>query len=284
MRRAALAPFLLLLSLVACAPKAAQISNPDSLEAGIDKQIGGVGTCVVLMDTQSGALLYQYNSDVVCGTPLPPCPTFNIPNALIALDSGAITPTTVVKWDGTPQPVTAWQTNADMTKAYKNSIDWWWQDLANTVGHDGYVQALNRYGYGNKAVTGPATQFWEGPHVGGGLAISTRQQAEFIRRLYAGKLPVKTDTAAFVENLMVNETRSGAAAAPGAYVMSGETGTCSSVADGSRSVGWWAGRLKTPKRDVVFAASLEAADGPPGEEVEQAMKDILADAGLWPQD
>jgi hypothetical protein len=35
---------------------------------------------------------------------------------------------------------------------------------------------------------------------------------------------------------------------------------------------------------MVFAASVEAADGPPGEEIEQTLKDIFADGGLWPQD
>jgi len=34
--------------------------------------------------------------------------------------------------------------------------------------------------------------------------------------------------------------------------------------------------------DVIFVASMEAANAPPGLEIERHMKDILADAGLWP--
>jgi beta-lactamase class D len=281
-RRGGLAALLLVLSLFACAPKPAPISNPDTLESGIDKQMGGVGTCVVLADAKTGAILYQYNSDAVCKTPLPPCSTFNIVTSLIGLDSGVIAPGTVFKWDGTPQPVKALQTDADIRTAYKNAIDWWFQRLATEIGHDRYAQALSAFDYGNKALAGPLPMFWDGPHVGGGLGISTRQQADFLSRLYAGKLPVKADTASIVESLMVNETRS-TPGAPGSYVMSGETGSCASAADGSTTVGWWVGRLKTPKRDLVFAASVNGATAPPGEEVEEAMKDILADAGLWPQ-
>jgi beta-lactamase class D len=282
-KRAVLAPLFLLLSLAACTPKPAPIKNVDAIEADIDKQMGGIGTCVILADTRTGAVLYQYNSDTACNAPLPPCATFNIPTSLIGLDAGVVTPATVVKWDGTPQPVKALETDADIAKAYKNSIDWWFQRLAGQIGHDRYAQALKAYDYGNKTIAGPLPLFWEGPHSGGGLDISTRQQAAFLARLYAGKLPVKSGALTAVETLMVNETRTGPGVAGGKYVMSGETGSCPSQADGSRNVGWWVGRLKTPKRDLVFAASVEGANAPPGAEVEATMKDILANAGFWPQ-
>jgi len=282
--RAALSSILLVLSLVACAPKSAPIKSQNTLESAIDKQMGGVGTCVILADTHSGDVLYQYNADKACNAPLPPCATFNIVTDLIGLDQGLVTPTTVAKWDGSPQPVRAWQTDADITKAYKNQIDWWFQRLAGAIGHDRYATALNQFDYGNKTLAGPLPLFWQGPHSGGGLSISTRQQVDFLRRLYTGKLPVRPETAAFVEKMMVDETRTGPNPNGGQFTVSGETGSCPSQADGSRGVGWWVGRLKTPTRDMVFAASVEAADGPPGEEIEQTLKDIFADGGLWPQD
>jgi beta-lactamase class D len=280
-KRPALAPVLLLvLLLAACAPKSAPVSNPGALESELDKQMGGVGTCVILADLHSGAILYQYNDDKACKAPLPPCATFNIVTSLIGLDQRLITPTTVARWDGSPQPVTAWQVNANLAKAYKTSIDWWFQRLAGGIGHDRYGQELGAFDYGNRTVAGPLPLFWQGPHAGGGLTISTRQQVDFLRKLYTGKLPVKPETATAVESVMVNETRTDA---KGQYVMSGETGSCPSQADGSSSVGWWVGRLKTPNRDMIFAASVEAADAPPGETIEQTIKDIFADDGLWPQ-
>jgi hypothetical protein len=33
---------------------------------------------------------------------------------------------------------------------------------------------------------------------------------------------------------------------------------------------------------VVFVASLESANAPPGLEIERDVKDIFADVGLWP--
>ena len=278
MKRALLSSFFLVLSLIACAPKSTPIKNPNTLETAIDKQMGGRGTCVILADTRTGNVLYQYNDDKACKAPLPPCATFNIVTDLIGLDQGLITPTSVAKWDGSPQPVKAWETNADATKAYKNQIDWWFQRLAGAIGHDRYESALKSFDYGNKTVAGPLPLFWQGPHTGGGLTVTTHQQVDFLRRLYTGKLPVKPETAAFVQTLMVNEARGG-----GRYTVSGETGSCPAEEDGSSNVGWWVGRLKTPNRDLVFAASVQAADAPPGAEIEQTLKDAFATAGLWPQ-
>ena len=283
MTRAVVPWLFLVLSLAACAPKSAPIKNPNTLESAIDKQMGGAGTCVILADTRTGEALYQYNADKACNAPLPPCATFNIVTDLVGLDQGLVTPRTVAKWDGSPQPVRAWQTDADATKAYKNQIDWWFQRLAGAIGHDRYAAALNGFDYGNKTVAGPLPLFWQGPHSGGGQTISTHQQVDFLRRLYTGKLPVKPGTAAFVQTLMVDESRNGQSPNGQQFTISGETGSCPSQEDGSRSVGWWVGRLKTPTRDLVFAASVEAAGGPPGEEIEQTLKDIFADAGLWPQ-
>jgi beta-lactamase class D len=275
-----LASLLLVLPLVACGPKPAPLAHTDALEAAVDKELGGVGTCVVMLDSKTGATLFQYNLDNVCNAPRPPCGTFNVAATLIGLDDGVITPSTVFKWDKSPQPVSAWQTDADIAKAYKNQVGWWFERLASQVGAQRLSQGLDRLGYGNRSTAGPATGFWNGPQAGGKLAISTRQQAQFMRRLYGGQLPVSAQTASAVEALLVNETRTGASG--GKYVMSGQTGSCATEADGSRSVGWWVGHFQSPTRDVVFAASVEAPTAPPGTEVEGAIKDIFSGQGYWP--
>ncbi len=255
----------------------AQDFDPDKLESAIDASFGGVGTCVVIDDAASGGELYRYNSNTACDRRLPPCSTFKIANSLIGLDAGVVTPTTVFKWDGKPQPIKAWEQDADMRRAFKESIVWWYQRVAQQVGADAYRERLKAFDYGNKAPDGPLTTFWLGPAQGGSLAISTREQAAFLHRLYAGRLPVKPESLKYVESIMVDEIRNGS-------VMSGKTGTCDSAADGSRQVGWWVGRLKTPRRDYVFAASLESASDTslPGIEIQQRVKTAFAKAGLWP--
>ena len=272
--------------LAACAPKpgsgraAPAAIDEARLEAGVDRTMGGADTCVVLADTAGGRTLYQYGNAGVCMRLLPPCATFDIANDLIGLDLGLVTPRAVFKWDGTPQPVKAWEADTDMAGAFKAGTLWWQQRLAQAVGHDRYVERLRAFDYGSRDPVGAATGFWLGPRAGGGLWTSALQQTAFLHRLYTDRLPVKPGDAAFVRQIMVDETRADAKGRR--YVMSGRAGSCPSTADGTRSVAWWIGRLQSPSRDLVFAARVEAADAPPGGEVEQRMKDIFADAGLWP--
>ncbi len=246
-----------------------------ALNASIDRDLGGLDTCVVLADTRSGAIVYQYGAQKACMRPLPPCATFDIANTLIGLDAGLVTPQTVFKWDGKPQPATAWEKDASLATAFGESIGWWQQALAARIGPDRYKTALKAYDYGSAAPDGPLEAFWMGPAKGGGLQISTREQVAFLRRLYGDKLPVKPEAAAAVQQLLVDETR-------GQTAVSGRSASCDSAADGSRGVGWWVGRIKAPDRDLLVAASLESENAVPGFEIQNRMKGVLTTVGLLP--
>jgi beta-lactamase class D len=271
------------LSVAGCSPRQAASDqkakvvalDTAALNGIVDASFGGPNTCLAVIDRKTGRDLYVYGSNATCMRPLPPCSTFKIPNALIGLDMGLITPQTVYKWDGKPQPIKSWETDANLDTAYKRSMVWWFQRLARQVGHDTYTKRLKAMGYGSADPAGPVDGFWLGPEAGGGLTISTRQQTEFLRRFYGAELPVKAASSLALSPIMVDETR-------GAAVMSGKTGTCSSLADGSRSVGWWVGRLETPDRDLIFAASMEGSNALPGRELQIRIKSAFARVGLWP--
>ena len=205
--------------------KPAAVLNTDKLEAEIDQKMGGIGTCVIIADVASGHELYRYNAPE-CRAPLPPCSTFDIPSALAGLDAGVITPATVVKWDGSPQPTKEWQADADIGAASQKSILWWWQRLSTQIGHDRLEAALKAYDYGNRNVDGPPATFWLGPQSGGALALSTEQQLSFLRRLYNGGLPVKPQTAGVVAGLLPGETRTDAA---GPATVTGKAASCAST-------------------------------------------------------
>ena len=251
--------------------------DKDKLEAAIDSGFGGIGTCVIIADTGSGRELFRYNSNAACMNPLPPCATFDIPDALIGLDAGLVTPQTVFKWNGKPQPVTAWQHDADLAAAFKGGVLWWFQRLAVMAGPSLYAERLKAFGYGNKLAGGSPDSFWLGPASGGKLAISAREQAQFLHRLYAGQLPVMPANAAVVQQLMLDETRGG-------VEVSGQIGDCPSLADGSEQVSWWVGRLKGPHADYVFAVSMDQPTGSalPAQEIKVRAKSAFAQAGLWP--
>lgn len=246
------------------------------LDAAIDKSMGGPATCVLMLDARTGAEAYRYDYNGSCERELPPCSTFHIASTLIALDQGTATPTMQFKWDHTPQPAKAWERDVDLTTAFKQSIGWVFQQLARKTGAGAYDAQLKALGYGNHATAGPIDAFWQGPQAGGALGISTRGQARFLQRLYAGKLPVKPESAAFVTSNMVDEIRGGS-------TVSGRLGTCISISDGSRQVGWWIGRVQGPKSDYVFAASIEDQNALPGLEIQTRLKNAFAQGGVWPE-
>jgi beta-lactamase class D len=273
--RRILAALIAPLALAACAPPPRDRIDTDKLNADIDQSIGGLGTCVILLDTQSGRKIYQYGKYDICSEALPPCETFEPVAALIGLDAGLITPTSVIKWDGTPLPTKAWQADANLAQAVQTSNGWWFGQLSRMIGHDRYASALRSFGYGSRDPAGAITSFWQGPAQSGGLAISTAGQADVMRRLFAGRLDVKPASLQAVQALMAGETR-------GAAQISAIAGSCPDQADRGRGVGWWVGRLKSPERDLVFAAVVEAPEPPPGSEVAANLKDIFAAVGLWP--
>lgn len=252
--------------------------DKDALENAIDSGFGGVGTCVILDDAKSGAEVYRYNSHGVCLNKMPPCQTYEIAGDLMGLDAGVVSATGVEKWDRSPQALASWQQDADMKTAFRNSIGWWQARIAQRLGQDGLKQGLRRLGYGNQDLGSSLSSFWMGPSQGGQLGISTRDQADFLHRLYAGKLQVKPETAAAVEQVMADETRGNAA-------ISGKGGDCATLSDSSREVAWYVGRLKSGAHDWTFAASMEAdsKNSMPGFELAHRVKSAFATAGLWPQ-
>jgi beta-lactamase class D len=244
------------------------------LEAAVDRSMGGPDSCVILADTRSGAEAYRYGNHGVCNRVLPPCSTFDIPVALVGLETGAVRPGAVVKWDGSPQAAKAWEKDADVETALKLSMPWFFRKIARDQA-PALIKAVDDFGYGNRSHGGPPDAFWMGPQQGGQLGVSTFGQVEFLRRLYGDRLPVKPQNADVVRKSLVDEIRSGA-------TVSGKTGTCATLSDGSRQVGWWIGRLQGPKGDYVFAASVEGQESLPGLEVQTRLKSAFAQAGLWP--
>ncbi len=245
------------------------------LDAQLDSAIGGPDTCAVIVDAASGDELYRYGDHAVCNRPLAPCATFNAPMALIGLDSEAINSGTVFAYDGSPQPAADWRKDADLASAFRWDTPWWWKRLAQTIGPDRFAQRLSAFGYGQGRPIGDPLAFWQGPAAGGGLFISTNGQAAFLRRLYAGSLPVGAAAAQTVQGLMVQEQR-------GDTTLSGLVASCASIADNSRNLGWWIGRIQNPRRNVIFAFSMEGQNALPGMEIRSRAEPILAQAGLLP--
>ena len=245
------------------------------LEAALDPAVGGPDTCVVIQDVKSGKDLYQYGAPSVCNRPLAPCGTFQIPLALIGLSDGKLKPDETWAWGGKVQPFKLWEHDTDLKGAWRTGAGWFFQRLALGIGSERFKAQLSAFGYGQGAPIGRPDAFWMGPAAGGGLYLSTHSQADFLRKLATGALPVKPEAVATVQALMADTTR-------GQTTLSDLGASCSSIADNSRDVSWWIGRVKGPERDLVFALSIDSQNPLPGFEIRNRMLPILTRFGLLP--
>ena len=195
-----------------------------------------------------------------CSTRLSPASTYKIPHALIGLETGVITETTVEKWDGVRRPEQPmWNQDHTVLSAMRPSVLWFFQAMAPRIGATRAHEWLQRFAYGNMDTSGPITLYW----VNGRLRISPDEQLVFLRKFYDGTLAVSK---AHVDRLKgALEQASGTVEnARGVHkldarwrdgiVLNAKTGATTIAS--RESVSWLVGRLIVDARRIVFSAAV----------------------------
>jgi beta-lactamase class D len=213
----------------------------------------------VLYDQQQQRFV-RYNR-ARCRDRFTPFSTFKIPNSLIGLQTGVIADAeTMLRWEPerfpeaanwTQPPFSNWKHDHTLRSAMKDSVVWYYREVARRVGEQRMRQMVKRLRYGNQDVSGVwdspqlSTAFW----LNGSLRISAEEQVAFLRRFYAGKLPISPSATQIVKDILVLEKTP-------AYTLSGKTGG-GSLAEG-RALGWFVGYVETRGNVAFFALNLEA--------------------------
>lgn len=197
----------------------------------------------------------------LCASRHSPASTFKIPLALMGFDSGilksATEPAFVIEegldagagalkdlWAG-PQTPQSW---------LKNSVVWYSQMLTRRLGEERFSAYVKALAYGNENVSGDPgrhnglTHAW----LSSSLAISPREQVEFLRKMLLGNLPVAPEAVdKTVAILRLPEE-------PAGYLLFGKTGSGflrmqDGEVDRSRPFGWFVGWAEKGGRAFVFA-------------------------------
>jgi beta-lactamase class D len=216
------------------------------------------GSCFLLFEAGKGEIRREPSQ--VCKTRITPAATFEIAQALIALDTGAVAgPDEVSGWDGKGDwPVSA-RRDHTLASALRDSVLWYFQAVARRVGEKEQAAYLNKFDYGNRDSDSGLTGFW----LGGSLQITPDEQLAFLRRFYDGKLPVKLSSLSAVQTLLVQPkgvvvTAQGEqpfdAPWPEGASVSAKTGSADD-ADG-RSVRWLVGRVRRDGRVYLFVSCV----------------------------
>ena len=217
-------------------------------------------SCVVIYDVAAAS--YWRSDATACSVRLSPASTFKIPHALIALDTGVITPQTMQQWDGTKysnRP--AWERPHALESAIQNSVLWFFQRTAVKIGPTRMKSYLERFRYGNADTSGPPNEFW----INGRLRISGDEQVEFLRHFYARDLGIAPQHHEIVFHALV-EPPGGVQNATGIHALatnwkkgdtlSAKTGAGMALADPDVRVSWLVGRLSAGGKDYIFASNI----------------------------
>jgi beta-lactamase class D len=176
-----------------------------------------------------------------------PASTFKIINSLIGLETGVIPDEKyVIQWDGTPYDVPSWNQDHTLKTAIRNSVIWYYQELARRVGKEQMQESIDAIDYGNRDLSGAIDTFW----LEGGLRISADEQVDLLKRLYANQLPFSTRTMEIVKEILVLEKTE-------TYQLSGKTGSVQRVMP---HTGWFVGYLETNGNVYFFATNYETTD------------------------
>lgn len=225
--------------------------GPADREVDLDAFFPGIpdrDVTFVLLDGGDGSIT-RYNPARAARRFIP-ASTFKIPNTLIALETGvAPDGEFTLPWDETMRPGTgfwseSWSRDHTMGSALRNSVYWYYQEIARRIGAERMQLYLDRFEYGNRSMEGGLDRFW----LHGGLRISPDEQVKFLHRLVNGGLGVSSRSTDILKDLLVLEETAG-------YRLSGKTGTAGLTPE--RHLAWLVGFIEQDGITSCFALNVE---------------------------
>ena len=264
---------------VASAPASASPSTPSSEQADLSRFFTNAEGTFVLLDGQTGRTV-RHNPERARQRFIP-ASTFKIPNSLIALETNVASgPEFPLPWDpevAPPQPWwrDSWKRDQTLRTAFRESVVWYYQELARRIGPERMQTYVQRFGYGNRDLSGGIDQFW----LRGGLRISPDEQVEFLRRFFHGELGVSPRSTQIVKDiLLVEQTPE--------YKLSGKSGTTMVDGHEDRELAWFVGYVERGNQVHFYALNMEGdsvgEDWPPGKRV-GLTREILRELRVLPR-
>jgi beta-lactamase class D len=246
----------------------------DQAHTDFAQHFQGLKGTFVLHDTQTGRTLCH--DPQRAATRYLPASTFKIPNTLIALETSVASgPDFFLSRDRAAVPSqpwwpAAWTQDHILSSALKNSVVWYYKELARRTGKERMQSYVDRFDYGNRDISGGIDGFW----LAGGLRISAEEQVAFLNRFYFGKLGIsERSTRLTREMLVLEETPS--------YRLSGKTGWAG-LGEAGQQIGWLVGYLESKEQVYPFAINIDIEKNEDAALRMPIAKAILKQTGLIP--
>ena len=250
--------------LTAC--RTTRISQLSAKEA-----FGGLTGALVVIECASGQTT-TYRPDAA-DTPLPPCSTFKIVNALIGLETGIIVSPdeSFYQWDGVERSIPAWNRDLTLREAFQASCVPAFQQLARQIGPERMQSWIDKIGYGNQDISAGIDVFWLPSKGRNTILISAAEQAKLMQRIVAGEVPFSKQTLAVLKKLMfISETGKGR--------LYGKTGSGTDE-NGTFVLGWFVGYVESKGKTYAFACTVQG-EGVMSKDARATVENLLKKQGL----
>lgn len=181
------------------------------------------------------------NSDI--DTRVSPCSTFKIVNSLIALEESIVSENDSYKeWDGKRYYYDSWNQNQTMESAFKNSVVWYYQDIARQIGASSMKSYIEKINYGNMDISGGIDEFW----LASSLSISPKEQVDLLRSIFLEDKFFSDKNIKYLEELMFIGEYDG-------IKLYGKTGSSNEP-----SIGWLIGFYEHDGKRIAYATHISS--------------------------
>ena len=198
-----------------------------------------------------------------------PNSTYKIYNALYGLEDNIITPeNSFIKWDGTPYPFQAWNTDQTLSSAMNASVNWYFGYIDEQLGEASVQKYLHKIGYGNENLSGDFSSYW----MESSLKISPIEQVELLIRLQNHNLGFTPENVKAVKDAIHISTSSF-----GDFY--GKTGT--GRVNGQDINGWFVGFIENANNSYFFATNIQSEQHATGSKASDITLSILSDLNIW---
>ncbi len=281
-----MAALIIFLSVMCLLPQAVQACEARAIDAAKYREL--IGDRQVTFVVSAGCGDAAELNPAMARRQFSPNSTFKIPNSVIALDSGiASGPDFAIRYDADRNPKQDWwpkdwAQDQTLATAFKRSAVWYYQELARRIGANRYREALAKFQYGNKDISGGVDQFW----LSSTLKISPIEQIAFLSALFNGDFNVSNASLSVLNEISLIEEADG-------HALHGKTGAgpldrASTddplLAFKGRFGGWLVGWVHRPNKKPAYYALY--AEGPTFASIAKFRQEIarrlLVDEGYLP--
>ncbi len=199
--------------------------------------------CFVLYDAKTDEYtIYNRNLAEKRNSPVS---TFKLAIGINGLENNIITPSkSQIRWSGENYPFDKWNADQTLNSAMCESVNWYFQDIDDSLGLKKINLFINKIGYGSRSYVNSINDYW----LENGISISPIEQTQFIDKLVKNQYEFSEENIiSLFDSIRLNGD------------LYGKTGT--EMSNGKISGGWFVGTVIKNSQHYTFALWMEDSSG-----------------------